>query len=74
MKVRFTIFSFLCLIIHFFMFYYTIAFNVIYEKSSSALMESSMLSLFLAWFVIEIGTAFAQAGFRSIAVKYPSLR
>jgi len=56
------------------MFYYTIAFNVIYEKSSSALMESSMLSLFLAWFVIEIGTAFAQAGFRSIAVKYPSLR
>jgi len=57
-----------------FTFYYTVTFNIIYEKSSAALAESSVLSLFLAWFVIEIGTAVIQAAFREIAVKNPSLR
>jgi len=56
------------------MFYYAVAFNLIYQKSSPALMESSILSLFLDWFAIEIGTSVIQAGFRSIAIKHKSLR
>jgi len=74
MNFRFTIYSTFCIFIHLFMFYYTIAFNLIYQKSSEALMESSMLSLFLDWFAIDIGTSIIQAALRLVAVKYHSLR
>jgi len=74
MKPQFIAFATLNSLLHAIFTYYIITFNIIYEKSSAALAESSVLSLFLAWFVIEIGTAVIQAAFREIAVKNPSLR
>jgi len=56
------------------MFYYTVTYCIIYEKSAVALVESSLLSLFLAWFVVEIGTQVVQAGLRELAKKYPALK
>ena len=57
-----------------FTFYYSVAFNIIYEKSANSVIEASLLSLFLAWFVIEIGTQVIQASFRSLAMKFPNLK
>ena len=73
MKPRYIIFTILCFFIHIFNFYYILAFNIIYEKSSISWIQSAIIGWILDWFVLEIGTQFVQAGFRSLAMKYPKL-
>ena len=74
MKCKFTTFTIACTIIHLFMVYYTITFNLIYLKSADALIQAVLLSFFLDWFIVEIGTQFIQAGFRALAIKYKTLK
>ena len=56
------------------MFYYTITFNLIYQKSAQDLIESVLLSFFLDWFVVEIGVQVIQCGFQQIAKLHVHLR
>jgi len=62
-----------CMIIHLFSFYYSVAFTIIYEKSAASVIESSLVSLVLAWFLVEIGTQIIQSGLRSLAMRHPNL-
>ena len=54
--------------------YYIITFTTIYEKSSGSWFEGAILSLFLDWFVIEIGTQVIQGGIRSLCQRFPNVR
>ena len=74
MKIKFIIFITTCLAINLFFFYYVVTFNIIYEKSSQSWLEGCLLSLFLDWFVLEIGTKMLNGGIRTLCMKYPSAR
>ncbi len=74
MKVKFTIFTVTYIIINLFSLYYIVAFTIIYEKSAESWLEGAILSLFLDWVCLEIGTVLAQVTIRSIAQRSPYLR
>jgi len=74
MKPQFIAFATLNSLLHAIFTYYIITFNIIYEKSSRSWIEGAVLSLFLDWFVLEVGTQLVHGGIRSLAQKFPQAR
>ncbi len=70
MTPQFIFLTIFTILLHLFFMYYIMLFTIIYEKSSISWIEGALLSIFLDWFVLEIGTQIIQAGIRSIAKKY----